>query len=159
MAVRYGMQTRRLFERERPGGRKLLVSREFHAGQPIVLSEFGGIAFSPDPDNTWGYHRSGSEREFADHYRRLMQAVRSAPMLAGFCYTQFADTYQEGNGLLYADRRPKLPLEEIALATRGPRSQKDAQWEWYWREQLMSTQREKYVIPPQDRAPRSEPVP
>jgi hypothetical protein len=43
-------------------------------------------------------------------------------MLAGFCYTQFADTYQEANGLLYADRTPKAPLEEIAAATRGPRS-------------------------------------
>jgi hypothetical protein len=43
-------------------------------------------------------------------------------MLAGFCYTQFADTYQETNGLLYADRTPKIPLDEIALATRGPRN-------------------------------------
>ena len=47
--------------------------------------------------------------------------VRSSELLAGFCYTQFADTYQEANGLLYADRRPKLPLEEIARATRGER--------------------------------------
>ena len=40
-------------------------------------------------------------------------------MLAGFCYTQFADTYQEANGLLFADRTPKFPLEEIAAATSG----------------------------------------
>ena len=39
--------------------------------------------------------------------------------LAGFCYTQFTDTYQEINGLLYADRTPKAPLEQIALATGG----------------------------------------
>ena len=32
-------------------------------------------------------------------------------LLAGFCYTQFADTYQEANGLLYADRTPKIPLD------------------------------------------------
>jgi hypothetical protein len=42
-------------------------------------------------------------------------------MLSGFCYTQFADTYQEANGLLYADRSPKIPIERIALATRGKR--------------------------------------
>ena len=47
---------------------------------------------------------------------------RSRDMLAGFCYTQLADTYQEANGLLYADRTPKIPLEEIAIATRGTRS-------------------------------------
>ncbi len=51
-----------------------------------------------------------------------MEAVRSPPLLAGFCYTQFADTYQEANGLLYADRTPKFPLDQIAEATRGPLS-------------------------------------
>ncbi len=45
--------------------------------------------------------------------------MRSLTLLAGFCYTQFADTYQEANGLLCADRTPKFPLEEIAAATRG----------------------------------------
>ena len=34
-------------------------------------------------------------------------------------YTQFVDTYQEANGLLYSDRTPKFPLERIAAATRG----------------------------------------
>jgi hypothetical protein len=38
-------------------------------------------------------------------------------LFSGFCYTQFADTFQEANGLLYADRTPKLPLERIAAAT------------------------------------------
>jgi hypothetical protein len=42
------------------------------------------------------------------------------PLLAGFCYTQFTDTYQEANGLLYADRTPKFPLDRIACATSGP---------------------------------------
>jgi hypothetical protein len=53
-------------------------------------------------------------------YRRLMAAANSLP-LAGFCYTQFADTYQEVNGLLRADRTPKFAIEEIALATTGQR--------------------------------------
>jgi hypothetical protein len=47
--------------------------------------------------------------------------IRTLPPLAGFCYTQFSDTYQEANGLLYADRTPKFPIEEIAAATQGHR--------------------------------------
>jgi hypothetical protein len=45
--------------------------------------------------------------------------VRTTAMFSGFCYTQFADTFQEANGLLYADRTPKIPLERIAAAVRG----------------------------------------
>ena len=57
--------------------------------------------------------------QFAERYATLLQTVRSLDLLAGFCYTQFADTYQEANGLLYADRRPKFPLAQIAEATCG----------------------------------------
>lgn len=149
LAARYGPKTYRLFSRERPGGRQLLIGQK-HKGQPIMLTEFGGISFSSDPDRTWGYSRANSAREFGERYRKLLQVVRPAPSLAGFCYTQFCDTYQEANGLLFADRTPKFPLEQIALATRGPRSSHDTQWEWYWREQLMTSQREAYLMPPED---------
>jgi hypothetical protein len=40
-------------------------------------------------------------------------------MFSGFCYTQFADTFQEANGLLTARREPKIPIERIAQAVRG----------------------------------------
>ena len=87
-----------------------------------MLTEFGGIALSDDPEGSWGYSRAADGRELAQRYRALMRAVRSLEMLAGYCYTQFADTYQETSGLLFADRAPKFPLEEIASATfgRGP---------------------------------------
>jgi hypothetical protein len=49
-----------------------------------------------------------------------LTVVHSLQLLAGFCYTQFTDTYQEANGLLSADRRPKFPLERIARVTGGP---------------------------------------
>jgi beta-galactosidase/beta-glucuronidase len=107
-----------LFRRERPGGRLLVLEGERHGDQPLVISEFGGIALSRD-DGTWGYSRAISQAEFAAQYRRLIAAVRSLALLSGFCYTQFADTYQEANGLLYADRTPKIPLTDIAAATRG----------------------------------------
>jgi beta-galactosidase/beta-glucuronidase len=150
MARRYGSEEiPRIFKRERPGGRLLLLEGPAHADQPIMLTEFGGIAFSPDPNRTWGYSRSQTAEEFAKEYAHLLRVVRSLP-LAGFCYTQFADTYQEANGLLYADRRPKIPIEQIALATRGPRTQKDRQMEWMWRERLMNSQRHQYLIPSED---------
>ncbi len=108
----------RLFRRERPGGRLLVLESDRHSDLPIVLSEFGGIAFSDQP-GTWGYARVRSGAEFAARYERLMRAVHSIGIFSGFCYTQFADTYQEANGLLYANREPKIPLERIAAATRG----------------------------------------
>ena len=125
IAQRYGATEGipHLFRRERPAGRLLTLEGHPHAGQPLMLSEFGGIAFAPTDDRgeTWGYNRGRNPGEFADLYAALLDVVRELPMLAGFCYTQFADTYQEANGLLFADRTPKIPLEQIARATRGPR--------------------------------------
>ena len=123
-----------LFTRERPGGRLLTIDGHKHEGQPIILSEFGGIAYSSDTTKTWGYSRSYTERDFEVQYTALLAVVRSLTLLAGFCYTQFADTSQESNGLLYADRTPKLPLEVINEATRGPRTARDLQIEAEWRE-------------------------
>ena len=67
----------------------------------------------------WGYSTVGSVEEFQERFCALMRAVHSIPRLAGFCYTQLADTFQEINGLLTAGREPKLPIEVIEKATRG----------------------------------------
>jgi hypothetical protein len=151
IAHRYGSSEveSRLFKRERPGGRMLLLDGATHSEQPIMLTEFGGIAYSPDVHGTWGYTRSDSAAQFAERYASLLSAVRSLPSLAGFCYTQFTDTYQEANGLLYADRTPKFPLEDMALATRGSRSERDRH-EWAWRERIMNFQRHQYLVPAED---------
>ena len=109
----------RLFKRERPGGRMLVLEGQTHSDQPLMLTEFGGIAFSPDGAQTWGYARSHTAEEFGRSYRELLEVVRNLQVLSGFCYTQFADTYQEANGLLFADRTPKIPIEEVAKATAG----------------------------------------
>lgn len=152
IARRYGPDeaTSRLFKRERPGGRLLILDGQGHVGQPIMLTEFGGIAYSKDVKATWGYSRSHSAEEFADQYRELLAVIRTIPLFAGFCYTQFADTYQEANGLLYADRTPKFPLEEISEATRGSRSARDRQIEAAWRERIMNFQRQQYRVPIED---------
>jgi hypothetical protein len=143
----------RLFARERPGGRLLTIEGHPHMGQPIVLSEFGGIAFSEDHASTWGYSRSESSEDFAEHYRALLEVVRSLSLLAGFCYTQFADTYQESNGLLYADRTPKFPLEQIAAATRSPLTPRQQQIEMEWQARMAKFQHDQHVPQPDDDPP------
>ncbi|MDQ6704699.1 MAG: glycoside hydrolase family 2 [Acidobacteriota bacterium] len=149
---RYGVDEvqSRLFKRERPGGRLLLLEGQPNSDQPIMLTEFGGIALSPDLNGTWGYTRSDTAMQFAERYGNLLNVVRVLPSLAGFCYTQFCDTYQEANGLLYADRTPKFPLEEMAAATRGPRTARDRQVEFAWRERIMNFQRHQYLVPAED---------
>jgi beta-galactosidase/beta-glucuronidase len=124
MAHRYrSLENRpKLFRHARPGGRMLVLGENAHPEHPVVLSEFGGMACAKDPRGTWGYTRCATPQELGQRYSHLLETVRSLDLLAGFCYTQFADTYQEANGLLYADRTPKLPLEQIAAATRGKRS-------------------------------------
>ena len=110
-----------VLQHAQPQGRIISLDGEAYAGQPLILSEFGGIAFTaPDErDQSWGYDRAESAEDLAERYARLLEAVRESTMLAGFCYTQFADTYQEANGLLFADRTPKFPLELIQQATEG----------------------------------------
>jgi len=95
-----------------PAGRSPVVSdrqlERFDLGlAPLIISEFGGISFAGQ--NTWGYSVVGSDEEFAQALGALFEAVLSSPIVAGFCYTQFADTLQESNGLVHADRSPKLP--------------------------------------------------
>jgi len=103
---------------ERPSGRIVSLNGKDLGAKPVMLTEFGGMALSGDPA-TWGYSRCASAEEFSRVFAGLVDAVKDAEALAGYCYTQFADTYQETNGLLQADRTPKLPLEEIRDATMG----------------------------------------
>lgn len=138
---RYGTEqlNAQLFQRERPGGRILMLEGEGHKGQPLMLTEFGGIALSKE-EGSWGYSRADDSRSLANRYSKLLEAVRRVTAFAGFCYTQFADTYQESNGLLFADRKPKFPLEEIAMATAGAQGLRDREIELAWRERMMSAQ-------------------
>ena len=134
LAERYEVSKREYaLEHVRPAGRRLLLLQFPDAGQPMMLSEFGGIALSSDAANTWGYSRVGNGDDLSARYAGLLQAVRSLPMFQGFCYTQFTDTYQEANGLLTMDRTPKFPIEEIAVATRGALSKADRDIEAKWK--------------------------
>jgi hypothetical protein len=108
----------KLFKRERPGGRALVLEGHSRREHPIVLSEFGGIALRAN-NNTWGYTRAEGIEGFQHAFTHLLKVVRRLEALSGFCYTQLTDTYQEANGLLYADRTPKLPIEIIYRAIAG----------------------------------------
>lgn len=125
---------------QRPGGRILILDELGHEGLPIMLSEFGGIAFSRQR-GSWGYSRARSADDFAARYAALLEVVRNLPLLAGFCYTQFTDTYQEANGLLYMDRTPKFPLEQIAIATRGSQTEDERRVQIKWRRRVLAMQR------------------
>ena len=70
-------------------------------------------------ESAWGYSQVETEEELAERLGELFAAVRGSELLAGFCYTQFADTYQESNGLLYSDRSPEGPAR--AHPPRGAR--------------------------------------
>ena len=110
----------RILERERPGGRRLVVEGHAeHTRVPVMLTEFGGIALHPEPGVAWGYSVVQTPDELQFRYGALLGAVHRVPLFAGFCYTQFSDTYQEANGLLTMDRVPKLPLEALRRMTIG----------------------------------------
>ncbi|WP_123042780.1 glycoside hydrolase family 2 protein [Cohnella candidum] len=83
-----------------------------YRGQPIMVSEFGGIAFQTD--SGWGYgQQESSEEAFIARFRGIHEAIKETDYIVGYCYTQIADVQQEKNGLLTEDRQPKVPLEII----------------------------------------------
>lgn len=110
-----------ILNRRWPGGRVLTVEGYPHRGQPIMLTEFGGIACLTPATNIhrdWGYSVSESSDDLQRRYEKLLDAVNQIDIFSGFCYTQFTDTFQEANGLFTMDRRPKFSLTAMARATR-----------------------------------------
>lgn len=88
-----------------------------YQGQPILLTEFGGIGYNKqDADKGWGYTGAKSDEEFISEYQRIMKAVSQSHSLNGIVYTQLTDTEQEVNGLLTVDRQPKVDPEVIKKA-------------------------------------------
>lgn len=98
--------------------RPLVVGDCDPENKPILLSEFGGVSYSPDPDQPWfGYGVVKDRDDFVQQYRTLVETVSSSTRLAGFCYTQLTDTLQETNGLLDEHRSPKAEIEVLREIT------------------------------------------
>ena len=83
-----------------------------YEGQPVIFTEFGGTHYAHDEG--WGYGASvHTDEEFLERFGSLIKAVEDMD-ISGYCYTQLTDVEQETNGLLTADRAPKVPVEKIA---------------------------------------------
>ncbi len=85
---------------------------ETYGGEPIFMSEYGGIQWNTDGNAGWGYGQAPkSPEEFIARYKGLTDAMLDNPSMLGFCYTQLYDIEQEINGLYTYDRRPKFDVE------------------------------------------------
>lgn len=85
---------------------------ERYSGQPILVSEYGGIKLKGS--NGWGYNDSAqNEDELVSKIRDLTKAITRNDRIAGFCYTQLSDVMQETNGLTDMQRKPKAAVEKI----------------------------------------------
>ena len=117
-----GMTQRRARERARTGmllvRKHVVTDDDTRRGRPIMVTEFGGIKYSTD-SNSWGYTSVKSPEELAQKVGEVLGVIRSLPLLSGFCYTQFTDTYQEANGLVFMDRTPKFSADEIRRTICG----------------------------------------
>lgn len=85
-----------------------------YAGEPVIISEYGGVAYIKDREEGWGYGSSAvSEEAFLNRLKELTQAIVSLDNCQGYCLTQLTDVMQEKNGLLTEDRQPKADLAKI----------------------------------------------
>ncbi|MCJ1714411.1 glycoside hydrolase family 2 protein [Curtobacterium sp. VKM Ac-2922] len=104
-----------------PADRRVLVGGAQDHGQPVMLTEFGGVDYQPGGrrEDGWGYTSATDGDDWVERITALYDAVRASSFLVGSCWTQLTDTMQETNGLLNADRTPKVPIEQIRRAVTG----------------------------------------
>jgi beta-galactosidase/beta-glucuronidase len=103
-----------------PANRPVYVPGYAFRGEPILITEFGGIAYSGDEEG-WGYTTVVDADEFLERYEALIESLLRCQPVQGFCYTQLTDVEQEVNGLLTYDRRPKADLTRIREITARPK--------------------------------------
>ncbi len=93
-------------------------------GQPYFVSEFGGIRWAPQEQESresWGYGESPRTLdEFYARFKGLCDALLDHPLMFGYCYTQLTDVFQEQNGLYFFDRRPKFDLAKLKAIQSRP---------------------------------------
>lgn len=91
-----------------------------YKGQPVIISEYGGIAFQ-NGESGWGYgNKVGDEAEFIKRFDSITTAIKKTPYICGFCYTQVTDVQQEINGLMNIDRSFKVDPEVIKEINERP---------------------------------------
>jgi beta-galactosidase/beta-glucuronidase len=104
-----------------PARRTALLGDPVRRGQPVMLTEIGGTSLRPRTDEAWhGYATVGSADALTERVRDIVGAVLDSPEVAGLCWTQLTDTEQETNGLLTADREPKIDVDDLRRILRRP---------------------------------------
>ena len=80
----------------RPADRAVFAPGCRYAGQPVMVTECGGISFRSQGD-AWGYTDTKTPEEFLETYRQVVASLLSSELVQGFCYTQLTDVQQEQN--------------------------------------------------------------
>ena len=110
---KYALETKENILHSKHVDRNVYAGGFKHEGEPIILTEFGGIGFKVGEDAGWGYTSVANVEDFLEDYERIMKAVFASKILHGYCYTQLTDIEQEINGIQTYDRKPKCDLKEI----------------------------------------------
>lgn len=89
------------------GKHRLFANRYKYEGQPVIMSEYGGIAINSEEG--WGYGKQvKDEKELIERFTKLTKAIKNIPYITGYCYTQLTDVQQEINGLMDEKRNYKI---------------------------------------------------
>ncbi len=90
-----------------------------YRGEPLLITEFGGIALARS--GGFGWSEVETVDEFVRTYREMVEALTQPGPVEGFGYTQLTDVEQERNGLLTSDRKPKADIETLREITETPK--------------------------------------
>lgn len=105
-------ETQRLFAEEDTIRNHCANRQEYPKGMPMFYSEYGGIKWSAQTENSkesWGYGNAPTTpEEYKERYKGLTDAILDNPKVMGFCYTQLTDVEQEQNGCYYYSREQKF---------------------------------------------------
>jgi beta-galactosidase/beta-glucuronidase len=88
-------------------------------GEPILVTEFGGISYKKGDWDGWGYSGAEDEEDLLERLSNVIEPLQQSPLVQGYCYTQLTDVEQEINGLITYHRKPKVPLESIRKIVEG----------------------------------------
>ena len=83
---------------------------------PVMLTECGGVGFETGSatKDAFAYGDLPTDtKALEQEICQIMASINASETLQGFVWTQLTDVQQEINGLLYFDRRPKLPLTTL----------------------------------------------
>lgn len=108
------MLTKDMLLTTQPAGKPIYANGYVHnEDAPIMITEFGGIAYDSENPNGWGYTAVTTADELVSEYKRIIDVFGNSEAIYGYCYTQLCDVEQEVNGFLKYNREPKCDLKLI----------------------------------------------